>query len=478
MDQTKRPLLIPPEFANYAEKNGVFDMYKKLLEQLIINKPEDPIAFLIEQLKRENDDVPQVIILGPPASGKRSIAKLVCAKTRAAHLTMENLVAEAEVDVKEQAEQFISRKQAVPDRLWLRIIQSRMKLFDCVKKGWVLEGFPQTRDQAQVLQENGIYPKHCIILEAPDTVFIERAAGKRFDRVTGDVYHTTFDWPTSSIVQARLEEVVGNTEEEIVNRLVNYHRYIDGIRRCFSTVFKTINADQPKADVFSQAYTFLCSQPRTNAPHTPRIILLGPTGSGKGVQAALLASKYNIVKVSCGQLIKQAIVDEKKSGLAAKNYIEKHFPIPDNIVMSILKERLSQLDCVTRGWVLHGYPRTRDQGEQLQRAGFTPNRIFFLDVPNDSVLERLTLRRTDPVTGDRFHLLYNPPLSLEVKERLEQHPTDNEDEVRRRLAMYHLEVEELGDLYVDGQHVNADQDPHTVFECLESVIVNPLPKRF
>ena len=82
------------------------------------------------------------------------------------------------------------------------------------------------------------------------------------------------------------------------------------------------------------------------------------------------------------------------------------------------------------------------------------------------------------MTGDRFHLLYNPPLSLEVKERLVQHPKDSEEEVRKRLATYHLEVEELGDLYVDGQHVNADQDPHTVFECLESVIVDPLPKRF
>ena len=66
------------------------------------------------------------------------------------------------------------------------------------------------------------------------------------------MYHTTFDWPTSPVVQARLEEVVGNTEEEIVNRLVNYHRYIDGIQRCYSTVVKTINADQPKADVFAQ----------------------------------------------------------------------------------------------------------------------------------------------------------------------------------------------------------------------------------
>ena len=58
-------------------------------------------------------------------------------------------------------------------------------------------------------------------------------------------------------------------------------------------------------------------------------------------------------------------------------------------------------------------------------------RVFFLDVPNDSVMERLTLRATDPVTGERYHMLYNPPRSQEIKERLEIHPRDNEDQVKQ-----------------------------------------------
>lgn len=105
-------------------------------------------------------------------------------------------------------------------------------------------------------------------------------------------------------------------------------------------------------------------------------------------------------------------------------------------------------------------------------------RIFFLDVPNDSVIERLTLRATDPITGERYHMLYNPPRTQEIKERLQKHPKDGEDAVRQRLAEYSAYVEELADYYTEGQHVNADQDPHTVFECIESMIVNPLPKRF
>jgi adenylate kinase len=105
-------------------------------------------------------------------------------------------------------------------------------------------------------------------------------------------------------------------------------------------------------------------------------------------------------------------------------------------------------------------------------------RVFFLDVPNDSVMERLTLRETDPITGERYHNLYNPPQSQEVKERLCKHPSDTEEEVRKRLSQYHAYVEEIADFYTDAQHVNADQDPHTVFECIESMVVNPLPKHF
>ncbi|KAL5012337.1 hypothetical protein ScPMuIL_010888 [Solemya velum] len=475
MDQSKRPLLIPPEFGTYAEKHGVFDMYKRLMEQLIVHRPEEPLSFLIDLLKRKTDDVPQIVIIGPPASGKTTIAKLVANKLHlAGHLTPENLVTDDETGLKYEAESYLKKKQAIPTDLWVKLVDARVKLY---KKGWVMEGFPQTREQTLAIQEIGISPTHCVILDSPDTVLIERAQGKRVDPQTGDVYHTTFDWPSSLEVQNRLEEVSGCTEEEMEQRLIEYHRHTEDIMRCFDKVTKTINADQPKADVFAQVHTYLCSQPRSNAPHTPRIVLLGPTGSGKGVQAALLANKYNIVKVSCGQLIKQAIADDTTEGQAAKAYIDKDMMVPDNIVLNVMKKRLCQLDCVSRGWVLHGYPRTREQGEALTKEGFVPNRVFFMDVPNDSVLERLTNRVTDPITGDHYHLLYNPPRTQEVKERLECRPSDCDQEVRKRLSQYHAYIEEIADYYSDAQHINADQDPHTVFECIESMIVNPLPKR-
>ena len=98
-----------------------------------------------------------------------------------------------------------------------------------------------------------------------------------------------------------------------------------------------------------------------------------------------------------------------------------------------------------------------------------------MDVPNDSVVERLTQRATDPVSGERYHLLYNPPRTQEVKDRLLFHPKDQDEQVKKRLGTYHAYVEELSDFYDEALHLNADQDPHTVFESIESMVVNPLP---
>jgi hypothetical protein len=95
-----------------------------------------------------------------------------------------------------------------------------------------------------------------VLLQAPDSVLIERAAGKRIDPKTGDVYHTTFDFPLESTIQQRLIVSENNTEEDLVNRLIVYHRYIGGVEDSLKANLKQINVDQPKGDVLNQSNFF------------------------------------------------------------------------------------------------------------------------------------------------------------------------------------------------------------------------------
>ncbi|XP_041098744.1 adenylate kinase 8 isoform X2 [Polyodon spathula] len=452
MDATAKPLRIPPEMRIYAEQHGLFDLMQAMVKRLLVDKPEDPIDYLIDLLKNNSIEVPRIFVLGPPASGKRTVVKQLCKHLGATRISMESLLME-ESDLVKEALEYKTNEQ-----------------------GWVFEGFPKTREQAFQLQAAGVAPEHVVLLDAPDTVLIERNLGKRIDPVTGDVYHTSFNWPSSDHVEKRLVEASGIWESETVARLLEYQRHRKGLESTYSTVSRVINADQPSIDVFSQVLTFVLSRHRSVAPHTPRILLHGPPASGKSLQAALIAQKYNIVNICCGQVLKAVAADETSQGELIKPCLETGQQVPDSVVLKILTESLSRLDCTTRGWVLHGCPRNLEQAEKLNSAGFTPNRVFFLDMPDEVAVERVTFRMTDPVTGQRYHSLYKAAPSQQIQERLQMNPRDSAERLQRRLDRYRTNLPELQELYSDAVYVNADQDPHAIFELLESHIVNRLPR--
>ncbi|KAL5484698.1 hypothetical protein EMCRGX_G021238 [Ephydatia muelleri] len=451
MDKLKTPLRIPPEFSNYAEEKQIFEHYERMLEALLIERPSDPLSFLAAYLERAENEVHRIIVYGPPASGQHTISKLIARKLRAVHVQPRRILDEGSSP---QAKEWQESGKEITPSMWAELIQCRLKQSDCTAKGWVLEGFPWTRLQALELQAKGVIPHHFVHLSAPDVVLIERYAGKRIDSVTGDVYHLIFNPAPNAEIADRLD-----------------------LLACYGSVAKKFNADQPLNDILSQVQGFLCTRQRSVAPHTPRVLLLGPIGSGRSLHAAQLARKYRLVDVDCSQLIKQTLVSGSKMAEQMKPFYEKKMLIPDDMVMQCLTKRLSQLDCTSRGWVLHGYPLNRDQAELLANVGYKPNRVIFMNVLEDTVKERLTLRRLDPVTGQRYHMLLKPPLSQEISERLVTHPHDTEEHVTEAYGAYQAYIEELMDYYKSAQHVNADQDPLTVAECIESILVNPLPKQ-
>ncbi|XP_048469342.1 adenylate kinase 8 [Rhincodon typus] len=301
MDATKKPLRISPELGVYAEKHGIFQILQRMLQCLLVDKPNDPIQYMIDHLKKENDEVPRIFLLGPPASGKLTIAKLLCDKINTNVLTLDNMLASEKSEVAKKIHRLNNGNKEIPNTLWAKLILERLSKMDCIKRGWILVGFPKTREQALALQEMGIAPEHVVILDAPDTVLIERNLEKRIDMTTGEIYHTTFNWPTSSKIRKRLVKPGGTSEEETAKRLLEYRRVIHGVLNSYSKKYHIINADQPSVDVFSQTLSHVQSRHRSNAPYTPRIILHGPPGSGRSLQAALIAEKYGIV--NGGQMV-------------------------------------------------------------------------------------------------------------------------------------------------------------------------------
>ncbi|XP_063491811.1 adenylate kinase 8 isoform X6 [Symphalangus syndactylus] len=374
MDATTAPHRIPPEMPQYGEENHIFELMQNMLEQLLIHQPEDPIPFMIQHLHRDNDNVPRIVILGPPASGKTTIAMWLCKHLNSSLLTLENLILNEFSYTATEARRLYLQRKTVPSALLVQLIQERLAEEDCIKRGWILDGIPETREQALRIQTLGITPRHVIVLSAPDTVLIERNLGKRIDPQTGEIYHTTFDWPPESEIQNRLMAPEDISELETAQKLLEYHRNIIRVIPSYPKILKVISADQPCVDVFYQALTYVQSNHRTNAPFTPRVLLLGPVGSGKSLQAALLAQKYRLVNVCCGQLLKEAVADRTTFGELIQPFFEKEMAVPDSLLMKVLSQRLDQQDCIQKGWVLHGVPRDLDQAHLLNSLGYNPNR--------------------------------------------------------------------------------------------------------
>ncbi|XP_021782784.1 adenylate kinase 8 isoform X3 [Papio anubis] len=404
-----------------------------MLEQLLIHQPEDPIPFMIQHLHKDNDNVPRIVILGPPASGKTTIAMWLCKHLNSSLLTLENLVLNEFSLTATKAKRLYLQRKTIPSALLVQLIQERLAEEDCVKRGWILDGIPETREQALRIQTLGITPRHVIVLSAPDTVLIERNLGKRIDPQTGEIYHTTFDWPPESEIQNRLMVPEDISELETAQKLLEYHRNIVRVIPSYPKILKVISADQPCVDVFYQ--------------------------------------------VCCGQLLKEAVADRTTFGELIQPFFEKEMAVPDSLLMKVLSQRLDQQDCIQKGWVLHGVPRDLDQAHLLNSLGYNPNRVFFLNVPFDSIMERLTLRRIDPVTGERYHLMYKPPPTMEIQARLLQNPKDAEEQVKLKMDLFYRNSADLEQLYGSAITLNGDQDPYTVFEYIESGIINPLPKK-
>ncbi|XP_012576649.1 PREDICTED: adenylate kinase 8 [Condylura cristata] len=138
MDATTAPHLIPPEMPQYGEENHIFEMMQAMLEQLLIHQPPDPIPFLISHLQQDNDNVPRIVILGPPASGKTTIAMWLCKHLSSNLITMDSLLAQ-ELPFLPDATKMCYQRKKVPNLLLIKLLRRRLAQEDCVQRPFVQE---------------------------------------------------------------------------------------------------------------------------------------------------------------------------------------------------------------------------------------------------------------------------------------------------------------------------------------------------
>lgn len=181
-----------------------------------------------------------------------------------------------------------------------------------------------------------------------------------------------------------------------------------------------------------------------------KVIFLGAPGAGKGTQADIVAQRLQIPTISTGAIIREAIKNETEMGLKAKFYIEKGALVPDEVVIGIVKERLSENDC-QNGFILDGFPRTVVQGEALDTMGVEMDVVISIEVSDETIVERMSGRRVCDKCGASYHTRYNPSADGvhcdKCASKLSIRRDDAPEVVASRLEVYHNTTEPLKEFY-------------------------------
>ena len=181
-----------------------------------------------------------------------------------------------------------------------------------------------------------------------------------------------------------------------------------------------------------------------------KLILLGAPGAGKGTQAEILSKKLGIPTISTGNILRAAIKNGTPVGLKAKAYVESGALVPDEVIIGIMAERLAEGDCA-KGYILDGMPRTIPQAEALEAAGVGIDCALSIEIAEETIIERMTGRRTCTSCGATYHVVSAPPKTEGVCDNcgaeLSIRKDDAPETVKSRLEVYHKETEPLKAFY-------------------------------
>lgn len=211
-----------------------------------------------------------------------------------------------------------------------------------------------------------------------------------------------------------------------------------------------------------------------------KLIMLGPPGAGKGTQAEFLSRDLGIPTISTGNILRNAAKNGTVTGLEAKRYMDEGQLVPDEVIIGIIKERLTEPDC-QKGFILDGVPRTIAQAETLESVGIIFDHVLSLEIADEDVVKRMDGRRVCALCGTPFHTEAKPSKQVGICDlcggALMERVDDRPETVRDRLVVYHAETEPLKRFYekrgtlhlVPGNMGTIEETTRAIEQALEAV---------
>lgn len=204
-----------------------------------------------------------------------------------------------------------------------------------------------------------------------------------------------------------------------------------------------------------------------------RLILLAAPGAGKGTQAEKLCEHFGIPTISTGAILRKNIKEGTELGKLAQKYIDGGNLIPDDVMIEVMKNRLAEDDC-KNGFILDGFPRTLPQAEELDKSDIIIDCVLNIDVPDDSIIERLAGRLECSKCGATFHKIYRKPEKEGICDNcggeLTTRADDNPETIKSRLEIYHTQTEPLLKFYEEKDMLRTVSGQNEISDTTREVL--------
>ena len=210
------------------------------------------------------------------------------------------------------------------------------------------------------------------------------------------------------------------------------------------------------------------------------LLIIGAPGAGKGTMSDLILERFNLIHVSTGDMLRQAVKEETEVGLKAQEYMNKGELVPDEIIHDIIVERFSK-DDMDNGFLFDGYPRTYNQAvdldEILKQLGKHIDAVINLNIEDEELIKRITGRRLCPTCGEIYNIYFNSSEKEGICDKcngeLIQRKDDNLESLQVRLSEYHKNTQPVIEYYEANdlvKHVDATQSIPEVFKQVEAIV--------